>query len=148
MKAHPYLRAYLAGIAVPTCVLLLVLTVFIMARFVYQVPVPIERAIVFPMALVPNIFGVWNMLYLSLHRHRYVPLGIHGAILPFLLLPLGIALAACLQFLTISSDGVIWFHTLHLRYVEMAMFFPLPVILYYLLWKYVVGFLNEVLGIA
>ena len=148
MNSHPYLRAYLAGIAVPTCFMLLALTAFFVVRFVYDVPVPIERAIVFPMALVPNIFGVWNMLYLGLHKHRYLPLGVHGAILPFLLAPLGLLLATCLGFLTATSQGVVWFQTVHIRYIEAAMFAPLPIIVYYLVWKYCVGFLNRMLGIG
>ena len=54
MNKHPYLRAYLAGIAIPTAVLLVVMTVYTIVRYVYAVPVPIERIIVFPMAAVPN----------------------------------------------------------------------------------------------
>ena len=58
MNTHPYLRAYLAGIAVPTMFMLVVLTFFIVARFVYNVPVVIERLLVFPMAVVPNLWGL------------------------------------------------------------------------------------------
>ena len=57
MNAHPYLRAYMAGISVPTPLLLVALTLFSIARFVYNVPVPVERVIIFPMAIVPNLFG-------------------------------------------------------------------------------------------
>jgi len=38
MNTHPYLRAYLAGIFVPTLVLPLLLTVFIVVRIVLKVP--------------------------------------------------------------------------------------------------------------
>ena len=65
MNNHPYLRAYLAGIAVPTPLLLVALTLFSIARFVYNVPIPVERVIIFPMAIVPNLFGVWNVLHLA-----------------------------------------------------------------------------------
>ena len=54
MNTHPYLRAYMAGIFVPTLVLPLLLTVFIVVRLVLQVPVPIEQAMIFPMAVVPS----------------------------------------------------------------------------------------------
>jgi hypothetical protein len=54
MNTHPYLRAYLAGIFVPTLVLPVLLTVFIVVRIVLKVPVPIEQAMIFPMALVPS----------------------------------------------------------------------------------------------
>jgi hypothetical protein len=61
MNKHVYLRAYLAGIAMPTMFMLIVLTFFIVARFVYN-PVAIERLLVFPMAVVPNLWGFWNVL--------------------------------------------------------------------------------------
>src|SRR6266700_3374235 len=64
MNPHPYLRAYMAGSAVPTMLLLVVLGGFLIARYTFHIPIPIERAIVFPMALVPNIFGAWNIFYL------------------------------------------------------------------------------------
>lgn len=57
MNTHPYLRAYLAGICVPTIFLLFVATGFTFIRYVYNFPVPIERVIVFPMAVVPNLWG-------------------------------------------------------------------------------------------
>ena len=63
MNNHPYLRAYMAGIAVPTVFLLVIMSVVCIFRFVYNVPIPIVRVIVFPMALVPNLFGLWNMFY-------------------------------------------------------------------------------------
>jgi hypothetical protein len=70
MKSHPYLRAYMSGISVPTPLLLVALTLFSIARFVYDVPIPVERVIIFPMAIIPNLFGVWNVLHLArAHAH-------------------------------------------------------------------------------
>src|SRR5580700_6757529 len=112
MNTHPYLRAYMAGIVVPTLVLLLVLTAFCLVRFVFHVPIPIERVIVFPMALVPSLFGLWNMFYLWLRPRRHLPIGLHGALLPFVLAPLGFMLATGLGFLTLGSNGVVWFEQL------------------------------------
>ncbi len=57
MNPHPYLRAYLAGVFVPTLILPLMLTAFIVLRLVLQVPFPIERGLIFPMALVPAALG-------------------------------------------------------------------------------------------
>ena len=148
MSQHPYLRAYLAGIAVPTCFMLVVFTVFCIARFVCRVPVPIERAIVFPLALIPNAFGAWNMLFLALHRRRYLPLGIHGAILPFIIAPIGFLIATSLGFLVVTGHGLVWFQTITIDYSGVALIFPAAPIIYYLVWKYLVGFLNELLGIA
>ena len=148
MKQHPYLRAYLAGIAVPTGFMLVVLTVFCIARFVYRIPIPIERAIVFPLALIPNIFGAWNMLYLALGPRHHLPLGFHGAILPVILVPVGALLAMLLGFLTPVEHGVVWFQAVRIEYVHFLVIFPFPLVIYYLVWKYLVGFLNGLLGIA
>ena len=57
MNKHPYLRAYMAGIAVPTFALLFVMTAYTVFRYVYNFPAPVERFIVFPMAVVPNLWG-------------------------------------------------------------------------------------------
>ena len=54
MNTHPYLRAFLAGTLVPTLVLPLFLAAFIVVRLVLQVPVPIERGLIFPMAVVTS----------------------------------------------------------------------------------------------
>src|SRR5438093_8362706 len=85
MNQHPYLRAYMAGIVVPTLFLLVAMTAFTVARCVYKVPLQIERVIVFPMAVVPNLWGAWNILWLL--SRRPLSIGVFGAVLPFLLLP-------------------------------------------------------------
>jgi hypothetical protein len=148
MNTHPYLRAYMAGITVPTMLLLVVLTGFLLARYTFRIPVPIERAIIFPMALVPNIFGLWNIFYLWLRPRRHLPIGFHGAILPLILAPAGFALATCSGFLTATAQGLVWFHEITVPYAFLATGFCLALIAYYLVWKYLVGFFNQVLGIA
>jgi hypothetical protein len=148
MNTHPYLRAYLAGVFLPTLVLPLLLAVFIVVRIVLQVPVPIEQAMIFPMAVVPSLFGLWNVLWLVSHEHTHLSIGLHGAILPFLLMPVGATLATCLGVLAIGSHGVTWFQVCQVPYTLIAPMFLAAVAGYYLVWKYVVGFLNGVLGIA
>jgi hypothetical protein len=138
----------MAGTALPTMVTLLVLTGFVLWRFVFGIPVPIERMIVFPMAMVPNLFGAWNMLYLSLKGKRHLPIGLHGAVLPFLLAPAGYAVASGLGFLKLTHDGLVWFDSVRLTYAEFAIGFCVALGMYYLVWKYVVNFFNETLGIA
>jgi hypothetical protein len=147
MKIHPYLRAYVAGIFLPTLVLPLILTGFITLRLVIGVQVPIERFIIFPMAVVPFLFGMWNMIYLATHERTRLPLGIHGAILPFLGVPMGTLVATALGILQIRNDGILWFQH-HVPYALLACAFLAAVAGYYLVWKYVVGFLNRVLEIA
>ena len=148
MNHHPYLRAYMAGISVPTPLLLVALTVFIVVRVVYNVPIPIERVIIFPMAIIPNLFGVWNMLHLATRSSTHLPLGIHGAILPFILAPLGFLLGRALGFLEVTGRGFIYFGVVHIHYAHLATIFPVALIVYYLLWKYLIGFFNRVTGIA
>jgi len=133
MNSHPHLRAYMAGITVPTVLLLGAMTIFIVARHVYDVPDPIERIVVFPMALVPNLWGVWNKGHAAMGPRRW-PLGVHGAILPLLLIPAGWMLARLLD---------IEFITVRLALLAA----PLAMIVYYLAWKYLVGYLNRVVGV-
>jgi hypothetical protein len=148
MSAHPYLRAYMAGIVVPTVFLLVALSVFLLTRVVYHVPVPIERVIVFPMALVPNLFGAWNILYVWLRPGRRLPIGFHGAMLPFLVTPLGFIIVKSLGFLVPTPAGLVLFDVITINRALAAAFFPGIVVIYYLVWKHLVGFFNQVLGIA
>jgi hypothetical protein len=136
MNPHKYLRAYMAGITVPTIVLLVGLTAFCIARFVYNVPLPLERVIMFPMAVVPNLWGLWNMLFVASHERTHLAIGFHGAVLPFVLGPLGLLLTHALDF---EIPGFVHF---------FPIFAVIALVAYYLVWKYVVGFLNGVLGIA
>jgi hypothetical protein len=148
MSTHPYLRAYLAGIFLPTLVLPLLLTVFIVVRIVLKVPVPIEQAIIFPMAIVPSLFGLWNMLWLGTHERTHLPIGLHGPVLPLLMAPVGALVASCLGVLVLGSHGVTWFQACVIPYTLIAPGFLVVLAGYYLVWKYIVGFLNRVLGIA
>jgi hypothetical protein len=137
MNRHAYLRAYLAGIAVPTVFLVIVAGVFTLVRYVYSFPIPVERVLVFPMAFVPNVWGLWNLLYAVFFAPRHVSLGIFGGLLPLLLAPLGYTVAHLLQF-------PIPPHVLQLAPIGL----PIGMILYYLAWKYLVGSLNAELGIG
>lgn len=148
MNTHPYLRAYLAGIFVPTLVLPLILTLYITVRLVLALPVPLERFIIFPMAVVPFLFGIWNMIYLATHERTHLPIGAHGAILPFIGAPIGAFVASCLGMLQISGQGVTWFQAVHVPYTYLAFLFLGGVAGYYLVWKYIVGFLNGVVGVG
>ncbi|HEY1471709.1 MAG TPA: hypothetical protein VGF61_21905 [Candidatus Acidoferrum sp.] len=137
MNKHPYLRAYLAGIAIPTAFLLLVTAGYTIVRYVYKFPVPIERVIVFPMAAVPNAWGLWNVLYRRFFAQHHVSLGLFGAALPLLLAPCGYLFARLLGFDV--PHGVF-------SVVPFAL--PVALIFYYFVWKHFVGFLNAELGVS
>lgn len=148
MNSHPYLRAYMAGIFLPTLILPVFLTVFIVVRIVFKVPVPIEQALIFPMAVVPSLFGLWNMLWLGSHEHTHLPIGLHGAILPLVLMPMGATTASCLGVLVLGSHSATWFNACEVPYALIAPCFLVALAGYYLVWKYIVGTFNRVLGIA
>ncbi len=137
MNQHIYLRAYMAGIVVPTVFLLIVATAFTIARYVFNIPVAVERVIVFPMAVVPNSWGLWNVLFVALRSRLQLSIGLHGALLPILLAPLGIVVANLLNF-SIPSFAAHAFPILA----------PVALLVYYFAWKYLVGFLNRVQGIV
>lgn len=134
MNRHPYLRAYMAGVLLPSWALLIVLAGFVTGRLIYEIPVPIERVIVFPMAAIPNLWGLWNVLYVATSIQHRVSVGAWGALLPLILVPSGLVLE---------------------RLLDLSLFTPLealaaaPVIaaVYYLFWKHVVSFFNNVVGL-
>jgi hypothetical protein len=148
MNQHPYLRAYMAGIVVPTALLLVGMTVFCVARFAFKVPLPIERAIIFPLTIIPNAFGLWNMLYLKLRPHWRTPIGLHGALLPLFLGPIGFTIATALGFVRATEHGLLAFDVIHIPYWRLVVAPFVAIAIYYLLWKYVVGFLNREVGIG
>jgi hypothetical protein len=132
---HRYLRAYMAGITVPAMVVLIGVTVFALAKATLSISVPIERLMIFPMAVVPNAWGLWNILYLSMGLRGRVPIGIYGAALPFLLMPFGFLLVWQMQMF-----DFLW--------PWLAGVLPVAVLIYYLIWKLIVDRFNEILGIA
>jgi hypothetical protein len=141
MNQYKYLRAFMAGITVPTIVLLFGATAFCVARYVYNVPVPIERVIVFPMAVVPNLWGLWNMLFVASRERTHLSVGVHGALLPLLIGPLGFLLTRVLDFPSTAITAA--------ATVAAAVTSALVALtLYYLVWKHIVGFLNALLGVA
>jgi hypothetical protein len=148
MQTHPYLRAYLAGILVPTLVLPMLLTVFIVTRIGMQLSIPIEQVMIFPMAVVPSLFGLWNIVFLVSQTRFTHPIGLHGAVLPLLMAPLGALVATSLNVLQFRSNGMLWFQALSIPYALVIPGFLVAMAAYYLVWKYLVGFLNRVLGIA
>jgi hypothetical protein len=134
----------MAGIVVPTLFLLVVVAIDAYQKYYFEVsnqfviPLasrPLERALLFPMAVVPNVWGLWNMLYLRLRRRVHLSLGAHGALLVVFLIPGGIGLARLVDTFTIQ-----WQFALPM--------FPIGMAVYYLAWKHVVAFLNEEMGIA
>lgn len=144
MRPHPYLRAYMAGIVVPTLFLLVTVVVQAFRSYYFEVPsqfvlgypaLPLDRAFLFPMAVVPNAWGLWNVLYLALRSRVRLPVGVFGSLLVLVLVPAGVALTRLFDTFTIQMDLA----------VPMI---PIGMGVYYLAWKYAVGPLNAEVGIA
>lgn len=137
MQSHIYLRAYMAGVTAPTVLVVFMLACSVVLRFGYNVPIPIERFMVFPLAIVPGLWGLWNMLYIVVRKHWRIPLGVHGALVPLVAGPLALGNAYLAGFdvprfaLAIFPAGV-----------------AVAMLAYYLAWKYLVGFFNRVLEIG
>lgn len=148
MNTHPYLRAFMAGTLVPTLVLPLLLTAFLVLRVGMQVSFPIERGLIFPMALVPALWGLWNILWEWSRERTHLPVGLHGAFLPLLMVPVGALIATHAGVLTLGASSVTWFNAVTVPYSLIALFLLIGMTAYYLAWKYIVGFVNRLLGIA
>ena len=148
MISHPYLRAFLAGVFVPTLILPGLLLLFLLVRYAYQPSFPVERGLIFPMSLIPALWGLWNVLWKWSNPGTHLSVGAHGAILPLLLLPAGTFIGTALGILQLGSQSVTWFQAIHVPYALIALLFAAVLAAYYLVWKYVVGFVNQTLGIA
>lgn len=132
---HPYLRAYMAGVLLPSWFLLAVVVIGLgIIGIELESPALVERIIIFAMAVVPNLWGLWNMLYAGLGLKRRLPLGVWGALLPLVILPMGVALTRSLD-VRILTPAVV---------LEVA---PVAIAVYYLVWKFVVAFFNRVVGV-
>jgi hypothetical protein len=138
----------MAGTLVPTLVLPLLLVAFIVLRIGMQISFPIERGLVFPMALVPALWGVWNILWEWSRDRTHLPLGAHGAFLPLLMMPVGALIATHGGVLTLGASYVTWFNAVTVPYALIALLLAVAMTAYYLAWKYIVGFVNRLLGIA
>jgi hypothetical protein len=123
-------------VTVPSVLVILMLAGFVVLRFGYNVPIPIERFLLFPLAIVPGLWGLWNMLYIVVRKHWRIPLGLHGALVPLVAGPLALGNAFLAGF-EISRSAL----TIFPAGVALAM------LAYYLAWKYLVGFLNGVLDV-
>jgi hypothetical protein len=130
---HRYLRAYMAGVLLPTWFLLVILALVLFGRERAGLPESVDRALIFPMAVAPNLWGVWNVLYTAL-RPRRVSIGVFGALLPLILAPAGLALAAALD---------LGLYTIH----HAAVVLPAASAIYYVAWKHGVAFVNRAAGL-
>ena len=137
MHPHPYLRAYMAGILVPSIFMLLAPIIFLWSggfppagSTTFSI-VSLTQLAIFPGAFVPNLWGLWNMLHLRIRDRVRIPHAAFGALIPLILAPLVRMMLPTL----IGTEDVL-------------VVVPFGMALYYLVWKFAVGFLNREMGIA
>jgi len=132
----------MAGIAAPTAFFVILVCV---EKLVHYFPPQAEWFLWFPLAVVPNAFGVWNVLYVLLHPHWHHPIGLHGAAFPFFIAPIGIAFTSMQGILRFGSNALIYFDgAIRVPYFYAAFAPFVGIAVYYLIWKYVVGYLNRI----
>jgi hypothetical protein len=131
---HPYLRAYLAGIALPTMVVPVVIAVLSVQHPTGR-PFHIEDVAIFPIGLVPNAWGLWNMLFVWMRKRWRIPAGLHGALLVLVLAPVAYTIQ-------LTLGKMLWTRDL------FVVGFPAALAGYYLAWKYIVSRFNDVLGVG
>jgi hypothetical protein len=135
MNRHPLLRAYMAGVLLPSWFLVVVISAFGLAQ--PGLVVDLDRVFIFAMVAVPNLWGLWNLLYFATGLKRRLPLGAWGAFLPFLIVPIAV--------LTVRTLGAEEKALITKKLVVEV--FPVAVGVYFLVWKFVVAFFNRVVGL-
>jgi hypothetical protein len=132
VRAHRYVRAYLAGIAIPTVVVCVAGTIAVI--FFDELEPSVQRALILPIAINPVIWGCWNVVWASLGPPRRAQIGWHGAVLAVLLTGLGLLLAPGLSVSGVTPRR------------GAAVLVPTG-FAYYILWRYGVSFLNSLVGV-
>jgi hypothetical protein len=124
----------MAGVLLPNLFLLIGVLLLVLLHPVYTMPAPFEKFVIFPMAVVPNLWGIWNTLFIAMALKRWIPMGAWGALLPFIILAsaLGLERALDISVFTIKDTMFV---------------LPVAVPVYYLIWKYAVRFFNRVVGL-
>ncbi len=137
MRTHPYLRAYMAGVVVPSTFMLLAPAIFLWnggfppAGSTTYSFASLTQLAIFPGAFVPNLWGLWNMLHLRIRDRLRIPHAVFGALIPLILGPF---VRMMLPTLLNTND--------------VLLVLPFAIAVYYLVWKFAVGFLNREMGIA
>ncbi|MBI5084156.1 MAG: hypothetical protein HZB13_06110 [Acidobacteria bacterium] len=131
------LRAYMAGAALPTLFLPFALAAYYAIRSGLEPMIGLERLVQFPLALAPLLWGIWNVVWAAQPEQKRLPLGVHGAVVPVVAAPLLVW-------------GCGW---LGVPLPEQAMAYigpgvPLTMVLYFVLWRTVVGYLNRLLEVG
>ena len=129
---HPYVRAYLTGVALPTLVVCLAGSIAVLSFD--RLDPPLQRALLLPIVTNPVVWGIWNVVWVALGPRRRVEIGWHGAMLAVLLIGVGVWLAARLDVSQVTP--------------QRGAIVLIPTgLAYYVLWRYGVSFPNALVGL-
>lgn len=120
------LLAYLVGAGTAGTILVGPYVLRILAGDVF---LPGRAVPVVPVVLLPIVWGMWNLLWAR--RHPRMSIGVWGAIL-------GLAAASGIN---------LYLRAVHLWFAAAAMLLVFLPAIYWLMWRLVVGPLNEALGV-
>ena len=125
----------MAGIVPPTAMSLVVYVLMTLGHslFALQFP-PVENVIIFPLVVIPNMWGIWNGIRAVMTKR--LPLATHGALLPIINFALGYAVVRTANF-AISTQMM--------RFGPVSLLMTMTI--YYLVWKFAVGFLNTLVDV-
>ncbi len=132
-----HIKAFIAGLAFPATLFPFVYSVFYMSGLQ---SLRIHPKLQFAPLFVPLIFGFWNVLYFMLGarclgKNQNARLLVTGACLGFLLADIGV--------FGLKVPGLLF------GWSDARQYLPLIAapILYALIWRYIVKFLNELVGL-
>lgn len=142
MNRYPYLRAYMAGFLFPSWLLVAVIGGIEVFRIPIQTPPPsldLERILILAMAVIPNVWGLWNMLYFAAGLRRRLPLGAWGALFALVVFPIGVFAVR-----TLGGEQQ-WRQFSWTAELEVL---PVAIGVYFLVWKFIVAFFNRVVELG
>jgi len=132
-----YIKAFISGLAFPATILPIAYAILFFSGNLAVIHMPLYF---FPLFL-PLIFGVWNILYFAIGdrcpvKNRSLRLWVTGIILGFLVALFGV--------FVIGLPNLLFGFTGLLQYLPLI----IAPIIYGLIWRYVVGNLNELVGLV
>ena len=131
------LKAFIAGLAFPATVLPIVYTILYLANHDAVVSLPLQFIPLF----LPLVFGLWNMLCFMFGDR--CPIKNKSAHLWFTGASLGLLVALVGVFI-IGLPELLFGWTGTMQYLPLI-FVP---IVYGLIWRYIVGYLNDLFGLS
>ena len=148
MNPHPYLRAYLAGVFVTTLILPSCSRRSSSFASCFRCPSPLSAVSSFPCPSSPRSGDCGTCSGSPRASARILPSACTARCCLFCCCLSEPPSPTATAFSRLGATSVTWFNALSIPYALIAVVFCCGVAAYYLVWKYIVGFINRTLGIA